>query len=102
MTDFFNKVKQHFQNNLPFVIYKKPNTELINGLLQNDDKLNISQNLSESGFIFSSFDTNKKILIPKYNIIKLLNLNTSIAAPYTLNVFSEKILEFLKFKKLKC
>ena len=62
MTDFFNKVKQHFQNNLPFVIYKKPNTELINGLLQNDDKLNISQNLSESGFIFSSFDTNKKIL----------------------------------------
>ena len=67
MTDFFNKVKQHFQNNLPFVIYKKPNTELINGLLQNDDKLNISQNLSESGFIFSSFDTNKKILIPKNN-----------------------------------
>jgi hypothetical protein len=35
--------------------------------LQNDDKLNISQNLSESGFIFSSFDTNKKILIPKNN-----------------------------------
>jgi isochorismate synthase len=72
MTDFFNKVKQHFQDNLPFVIYKKPKSELINGLFQNDNKLNISQNLSESGFIFSSFDANKKILIPKNNSQEIL------------------------------
>jgi isochorismate synthase len=67
MTDFFNKVKQHFQKNLPFVIYKKPNSELINGLFQNDGKLIFSQDLTETGFIFSSFDANKKILIPKDN-----------------------------------
>ena len=67
MTDFFNKVKQHFQKNLPFVIYKKPNSEIINGLFQNDGKLIFSDDLSESGFIFSSFDANKKILIPKDN-----------------------------------
>jgi isochorismate synthase len=67
MTDFFIKAKQHFQKNLPFVIYKKPNSELINGLFQNDDKLNFSQNLSEIGFVFTSFDGNKKILIPKNN-----------------------------------
>ena len=53
MTDFFNKVKQHFQKNLPFVIYKKPNAELINGLFQNDGKLIFSDNLSETGFVFS-------------------------------------------------
>ncbi len=67
MTDFFNKVKQHFQDNLPFVIYKKPNFELINGLFQNDGQLNFSQNLSETGFVFTSFDANKIILIPKDN-----------------------------------
>jgi len=67
MTDFFNKVKQHFQKNLPFVIYKKPNSELINGLFQNNGKLIFSQDLTETGFIFSSFDANKKILIPKDN-----------------------------------
>jgi isochorismate synthase len=67
MTDFFNKVKQHFQKNLPFVIYKKPNSELINGLFQNDGKLIFSEDLSEAGFIFSSFDDNNKILIPKNN-----------------------------------
>lgn len=67
MTDFINKVKHHFQKNLPFVIYKKPNSELINGLFQNDEKLIFSEDLSETGFIFSSFDSNKKILIPKDN-----------------------------------
>jgi len=71
MTDFFNKAKQHFQNNLPFVIYKKPNSELINGLFQNESKLHISQNLSETGFVFTSFDINKKILIPKNNSVEI-------------------------------
>lgn len=67
MTDFLNKVKQHFQQNLPFVIYKKPNTELMKGLFQNDRKLNFSDNLSEIGFVFSSFDGNNSILISKNN-----------------------------------
>ncbi len=67
MTDFFKKVKKHFQKNLPFVIYKKPNSLQIKGLFQKDEKLNFSQNLSETGFVFASFDGNKKILIPKNN-----------------------------------
>ena len=56
MNEFLNIVKQHFQQNLPFVIYKKPNSQLIKGLFQNDRKLNISDNLSETGFIFTSFE----------------------------------------------
>ena len=67
MNEFLNIVKQHFQQNLPFVIYKKPNSQLIKGLFQNDRKLNISDNLSETGFIFTSFDGINKILIPKNN-----------------------------------
>jgi isochorismate synthase len=67
MTDFFNKVKQHFKQNLPFVIYKKPNTQLIKGLFQNDSKLNLSDNLSETGFVFTSFDGNKKTILSKNN-----------------------------------
>jgi isochorismate synthase len=65
MDEFLIKVKQHFQKNLPFVIYKKPNTELIKGLFQNDRKLNLSDNLSETGFVFTSFDGINKIVIPK-------------------------------------
>lgn len=67
MDEFLNKVKQYFQQNLPFVIYKKPNTQLIKGLFQNDRKLNFSDNLSEIGFVFTSFDENLKIVIPKNN-----------------------------------
>ena len=65
MDEFLNKVKQHFQKNLPFVIYKKPNAQLIKGLFQNDSKLNFSDNLSETGFVFTSFDGINKIVIPK-------------------------------------
>jgi len=67
MNDFLKIVKQHFHQNLPFVIYKKPNIQLIKGLFQNDRKLNFSDNLSETGFVFTSFDGNNKILIPKNN-----------------------------------
>ena len=87
MTDFFNKVKQHFQKNLPFVIYKKPNAELINGLFQNDGKLIFSDNLSETGFVFSSFDTNKKILIPKNNSLEIST--EFIEEKFTLNSKTE-------------
>ena len=52
MDDFFNKVKQHFQKNLPFVIYKKPNSELIIGLFQNDGKLIFSEDYQKLVLFF--------------------------------------------------
>jgi isochorismate synthase len=87
MTDFFNKVKQHFQQNLPFVIYKKPNTELIKGLFQKDGKLNFSDNLSETGFIFTSFDGNNKILISKNNSLEI----TTDFISETVQLISKKV-----------
>jgi isochorismate synthase len=87
MDEFLNKVKQHFQKNLPFVIYKKPNTELIKGLFQNDRKLNLSDNLSETGFVFTSFDENLKIVIPKNNSKEI-----------TIDFISETVPSFLKIE----
>jgi isochorismate synthase len=107
MTDFFIKAKQHFQKNLPFVIYKKPNSELINGLFQNDDKLNFSQNLSEIGFVFTSFDGNKKILIPKNNSEEIIahfkpevyQLNSKIESNF--NPTDKNNFEFLVSKAIQ-
>ncbi len=60
---FFEKVRQHKINKLPFVIYAKPQSETIVGLFQNDD---ILYELSdENGFCFVSFDKTQKILIPE-------------------------------------
>ena len=62
---FYNKVLEHFNTKLPFVIYNKPNSNRISGLLQKNDDVYNTVNYKESGFIFAPFDVEKEaILIP--------------------------------------
>lgn len=62
---FFASVKQQFDQELPFVIYRKPSQETLRGLLQEDDNLYITSTYKESGFAFSPFDTSlNSILLP--------------------------------------
>lgn len=65
MIDFFEKVKKHHQQKMPFVLYCKPNSDTIIVMLQQNDTLYEVVEFTENGFVFSSFDGNKKHLIPK-------------------------------------
>ena len=65
MIDFFIKVKQHFQNNLPFVIYSKPNINSISGLFQKNSQLYLTEDFTEKGFVFAPFDGKQVLLIPE-------------------------------------
>ncbi len=61
----FSVVQDHFDSKLPFVLYRKPNKEIIRGILQQDDKLYITSSFKENGFVFSPFDTDlNAILFP--------------------------------------
>lgn len=63
--DFFKIAQNHFNDALPFVLYRKPNASVVKGLFQNDDIVYTSQNLTESGFVFAPFDSKKQtVLIP--------------------------------------
>lgn len=70
MIDFFIKVKQHQELNLPFVIYKKPNKNKAIGFFQANDQLFFTENLNEKGFVFAPFDGNQIILMPKTACVK--------------------------------
>ena len=59
------KAKNQFSQNLPFVIYKKPNNSNVIGLFQRDDTLFEATEFTEKGFIFASFDGSKTFLIPE-------------------------------------
>ncbi len=63
MNNFFSKTKQHYNQNLPFVIYSKPNTSSVFGLLQQNDTLYKITDYSEKGFVFASFDEKQLVLI---------------------------------------
>lgn len=65
MDSFFSKITQQLSDELPFVVYRKPNEVLVKGVLQQDDVLHTTFDYSESGFVFAPFDTEKKtVLIP--------------------------------------
>ncbi len=60
-----DKLSDQLQRQLPFVAYRKPNTTLVNAVLQNDDALHTVSDFTESGFVFAPFDATKStILIP--------------------------------------
>ena len=64
MTDLFVKVKIHQEQNLPFCIFSKPNSETIVGLFQKNDHLYFLNDFSEKGFVFAPFDADDFPFIP--------------------------------------
>lgn len=63
--DFFEAAQGYFDDALPFVLYSKPNTSIIKGIFQDNDIVYTANNLTESGFVFSPFNSNKQtVLIP--------------------------------------
>ncbi len=65
MIDFFIKVKQQFQQNLPFVIYSKPNINRISGFFQKNNQLYFTTDFAEKGFVIAPFDGKQVLLIPE-------------------------------------
>jgi len=65
LDDFFERVDAHYKLALPFVIYRKPNTDEVITFLQNDNSLYFITDYTESGFVFAPFDDQEDtILIP--------------------------------------
>jgi isochorismate synthase len=62
---FFESIQKQYNNQLPFVVYRKPNTSEVKALLQANDKIHYVKNHDESGFVFAPFDDSEdSILIP--------------------------------------
>lgn len=65
MEDFFSTIRKHQTQNLPFVVYSKPDSNSIFAFLQQNDTLYNVSDYSEKGFVFASFDEKQLILIPE-------------------------------------
>lgn len=64
--EFFEELQACFDDELPFVAYRKPGPqETIKAFLQKDDALHVTKDFSESGFVFAPFnDQRDAVLIP--------------------------------------
>ena len=93
MIDFFIKVKQHFQNNLPFVIYCKPNINSISGLFQKNNQLYLTEDFTEKGFVFAPFDGKQVLLIPEResDLIEIEFIPNPIIKNSNSNIFVDEL-----------
>jgi isochorismate synthase len=65
MISLVDKMALHYQQNLPFVVYCKPNSDTILGLFQQNDTLFKVHDFTEKGFVFASFDGSQHYIIPE-------------------------------------
>ncbi len=65
MTDLFLKVRTHQEQQLPFVLYAKPNSDKMVGLFQKNDHLYFLDDFAAKGFVFASFDGDLIPYIPQ-------------------------------------
>lgn len=64
----FDKILEYYNKSLPFVVYRKPDTKLVNGIFCKTSQLFFTEDFSNSGFVFSPFySTNKSILFSTEN-----------------------------------
>ncbi|WP_047546717.1 chorismate-binding protein [Psychroserpens sp. Hel_I_66] len=61
--EFLNDIEAHFNKNLPFVVYRKPHETLVKSILQKDNTVYHVKDFTESGFVFSPFDSKKETII---------------------------------------
>lgn len=106
MHSIFEEIHIQQKQNLPFVIYRKPDSKNIVGIFQQDDHLYFSDNLREKAFVFAPF-SGLPIIFPldksrvKYNSVYFKN-TFKINESNVENLFSET--EKNQFKELvqKC
>lgn len=55
-----SKINNALTNKVPFTSYRKPHSNTINFVAQQDDKLNYLNNFSDIGFVFAPFDDTQK------------------------------------------
>ncbi|WP_338360018.1 chorismate-binding protein [Yeosuana marina] len=65
---FFETIQKHYNQQLPFVAYRKPNASTVKALLQTDNTLHYVEDYKTSGFVFAPFDDSQNsVLIPLEN-----------------------------------
>jgi isochorismate synthase len=59
----FDKIKEFYSKNMPFTVYRKPNSRIVSGFFMRDDDLCYTTDFTENGFVFAPFDSEEKAVL---------------------------------------
>ena len=68
--EFCQLLEDQYSSKLPFVVYRKPGSNSVNGLLQKDDAIYYVLDFYESGFVFAPFDEIEDTILIPYSSCK--------------------------------
>jgi isochorismate synthase len=102
MTNLFEQVKQHKEQDLPFVIYSKPNSNKTIGFFQSTDDLYLLSDFTQEGFVFAPFESGSPCVFLRENvqIIEEVNIYSETNFESGLNSSLEDTSEKLNFENL--
>lgn len=63
MKQISEKIEHWFSQELPFCVYRKPYSQIVNGVFQSDDSLHTTTEFNEKGFVFAPFDFSRKAVL---------------------------------------
>ncbi len=72
--------KEHLTKDLPFVVYKKPNSGFITALFQQNDLLFTVENFKEEGFVMAPFYEGARFYIPTNQSIKMVESFVNVSS----------------------
>jgi isochorismate synthase len=97
----FNKIEENYKRNVPFVVYRKPNTESVNGFFMKDDTLYFTTQFKETGFVFAPFNSDEKAVLFPLEKSEFIHENILIEEKFSKNEdFSNDDLSSDKEKQL--
>ncbi|MEE9348735.1 MAG: chorismate-binding protein [Flavobacteriaceae bacterium] len=62
----YQKIQNNLSQKIPFVSFRKPNTNTLHLIEQKNNSVNLLKNYSQIGFLFAPFDTKKKSVLFEY------------------------------------
>ncbi|MGI9531339.1 chorismate-binding protein [Lutimonas sp.] len=71
------KIQQAKDEQLPFVIYRKPESDEVKVLIQKNQRLDYSDDFKSSGFVLAPFDTSKQAVVFEENNLEIFHCDIS-------------------------
>ena len=98
MQSLFEQIKLHKKQNLPFVLYRKPNSKSIILILQENDHVYFTQNFTEKGFVFATFNNQNNILFPlEFSKISFGTFKEKKGLKSKIRIFKSKVEDKINF-----
>ncbi|TDT44840.1 isochorismate synthase [Maribacter spongiicola] len=75
--ELFERAENCLKEQLPFVLYSKPNDIELIGVFQNNDAVHKVKDFTETGFVFAPFDLSSNAIVLKMDAVEKVQLNRS-------------------------